>query len=198
MARRETAAVLRNARNTLSLAQLGLTDLGGDDPVRREPGFHNVLVFGRSVTWVVQNLRTIDKAAFDNWYAPFEMEMERDPLMKYFLKLRNELEKEGRADTAASYQVPSVQSEDMTNPPPGALGFFMNADGAGWRVQAPDGSIERYYVRLPGGRASLHPANPPTEHLGQPIADRTALGLSRLYLAYLGRFLDAAEARFRS
>jgi hypothetical protein len=48
----------------------------------------SVAVFGRSVTLVMQALRTHDETAFDEWYAPWEAEMRSDPLVLYFNRLR--------------------------------------------------------------------------------------------------------------
>lgn len=201
MARRETTDVLTKARKVFATALRGLSDLGGTDPTRRVPGFHNVIVFGRATTFVLQNLRTIDANAFDTWYAPHLAEMKSDPLLLYFNKLRTELEKEGGAETGWAIHIASFDSsKDMANPPPGAKGFFIGDQhgGMGWHVTLPDGRSAKYYVQLPESqvRTSLTTRNPPTEHLGQPIPDNSAFGLSRLYLAYIDRLLRAAESHF--
>jgi hypothetical protein len=41
-------------------------------------------VFGRSVTFVLQTLRSIDEQRFDGWYDPWRAEMAEDPLLKHF------------------------------------------------------------------------------------------------------------------
>jgi hypothetical protein len=72
MAKATSAAdVLRKTREMLHATQRGLADLLGDDPTMRPVGIYNVAVFGRSVTLVLQNLRTIDREKFDAWYAPY-------------------------------------------------------------------------------------------------------------------------------
>jgi hypothetical protein len=207
MARRDAADVLRRARKLLDTARFGLTDLEGDDPARRIPGLHNVIVFGRAVTFTLQNLRTIDADAFDAWYIPRQKEMQADPLMKHFNRLRTELEKEGGADTIGSMRLEYLNSDDiaalMANPPPGANHFFIGdaAGGSGWEVALPDGTTAKYYVQLPSTvrvQTSMNLPNPPPKHLGRPIEDQSALGLARLYLAYIGGLLVDAERRFGS
>ena len=49
--------VLRRARVMLDSAELGRSDLAGPDPRRRWDGYHNEIVFGRAVTFVLQPLR---------------------------------------------------------------------------------------------------------------------------------------------
>jgi hypothetical protein len=41
----------------LDSAELGRSDLAGPDPRRRWDGYHNEIVFGRAVTFVLQTLR---------------------------------------------------------------------------------------------------------------------------------------------
>jgi hypothetical protein len=207
VARRDSGTVLSKARKIFDTARLGLADLEGGDPARRIPGLHNVIVFGRAVTFVLQNLRTVDAGAFDAWYEPRRSEMQTDPLLRYFHRLRNELEKEGGADTAASVYIKHLDTDDlaplMANPPPGASGFFIGdvAGGSGWEVPLPDGASAKYYVKLPDTisiQTSMHLSGPPSEHLSKPIEDQSAPGLSRLYLAYIDRLLTDAERRFGS
>lgn len=201
MTRRDTGDVLSKAAKVFDTAALGLADLGGNDPPRRLPGLHNVIVFGRATTFVLQNLRTIDQAAFDAWYEPYRAGMAADPLLRFFNKLRTELEKEGGASADLSVHIVHLDTDDLeAHKPPGATGFFIGDEhgGIGWHVVLPDGNSAKYYVQLPQSSvtATLTLENAPTEHLGKPIADRTALGLSRLYLAYIARVLGDAMERF--
>jgi hypothetical protein len=72
----------------LRMVHLGLRDMQEADQDRILLGFLGVVVFGRSMTLVMQHLRTHDKGAFDRWYAPWQEEMKGDPLMRYFYVLR--------------------------------------------------------------------------------------------------------------
>jgi hypothetical protein len=76
------------AGTMLRMVRQGLRDMQEADQDRILLGFLGVVVFGRSMTLVMQNLRTHDKEAFDRWYAPWQEEMKDDPLMRYFNTLR--------------------------------------------------------------------------------------------------------------
>lgn len=56
----------------------------------------DISVYGRATTSALQTLRRVNRAAFDEWYAPIRDWMEGDPLMKYFYDLRNRILKEGQ------------------------------------------------------------------------------------------------------
>ena len=72
----------------LRMVRQGLRDMQEADEDRILLGFLGVVVFGRSMTLVMQNLRSHDKEAFENWYASWREEMKDDPLMRYFYDLR--------------------------------------------------------------------------------------------------------------
>lgn len=202
---REAADVLGKAKEILETARQGLDDLLGDDPTRRMLGIRNVAVFGRSVTFVLQNLRSVDADAFNRWYAPKQEAMRADPLLKYFVSLRNEILKEGGPTATSSLYIEHMNTSDlaplMAHPPPGAKGFFVGdvLGGSGWEVELPDGSLEKYYVQLPGAvkmQSWLHFPDPPEQHLGEPLADTSLQNLGRLYIAYLSSLVDEAESEF--
>lgn len=76
------------AGTMLRMVLQGLRDMNETDQDRILLGFLGVVVFGRSMTLVMQNLRSHDQGAFDIWYAPWQAEMKDDPLMRYFNSLR--------------------------------------------------------------------------------------------------------------
>jgi len=76
------------AGTMLRMVQQGLRDIEEVNEDRKLLGFLGVVVFGRSMTFVMQNLRSHDLDAFNNWYAPWQQEMTDDPLMRYFNDLR--------------------------------------------------------------------------------------------------------------
>ena len=83
--------VVTRSDTMLRMVAQGLRDMKDADHDRLLFGFLGVVVFGRSMTLVMQNLRTHDRAAFDAWYAPWQQEMQADPLMKYFKALRTKV-----------------------------------------------------------------------------------------------------------
>lgn len=202
---RTTAEILRAARETLATAEQGLRDVEGRDPARRRSGLHNLVVFGRAVTNILQHLRSTEPD-FDPWYAPHVEEMKGDPLLRYFYDLRSSILKEGPAQIGVGVHIHHFNFPDdlqrLGPPPPNAKGFFMgdSLGGSGWEVALPDAGTARYYVDLPPEivTTSLHLPDAPRTHLGKPLDNKDAAALSRLYVAYLDRLLRAAEERFRS
>ncbi len=195
--------VLTKTRETLANAQLGLNDLTGQDPTRKASGLHNVAVFGRSVTLVLQTMRKVDRERFDSWYAPFQKEMNSEPLFAYFRELRNTILKEGPPSPSTSVYVRSFSTNDLSRfpRPAGATGFFIGDQlgGSGWKVQLPDGTTAKYYVTMPedmGIKTSWHLPDPPTEFRGSPLVEQSVEFLARVYLHYLSDLVHAAESEF--
>jgi hypothetical protein len=198
--------IVRRAEQTLRLAELGLADLRGQDPDRRIPGLSNVVVFGRAVTFVLQNLSGSIGAEFHEWYEPVKADLEADPLMVFWKHLRNEIEKHGR--TPEMGRTITVQHGDfrdlspiLQDPPPGAEGFFMGdaLGGSGWKVRLPDGSEETYYVALPEQvqmTIDLFMPQAPAEHKGQPISDTSLAELAQLYIERLREVIQSAKRAF--
>lgn len=79
---------ISRAGTMLRMVQLGLRDMQEADQDRILLGFLAVVVFGRSMSLVMQNFRSYDREVFDSWYAPWQEEMKNDPLMRYFYVLR--------------------------------------------------------------------------------------------------------------
>jgi hypothetical protein len=199
--------VLAEARNTLRFARLGLEDhLRGSTGTRRSAGLRNAVVFGRSVTWVLQNLRSFDRDAFNAWYAPFETAMREDPGFKYLVELRNQFEKQGRASgVSTSFHIGHLNLDTWQQAigpaPPGATGQFLDGTGAsGWTVRLADGTEESFYVQLPPALQNqiivasevkfaepIGKVQPPDEEVHQ---------LLTRYLDYLGHLVDAANHEF--
>lgn len=145
-----------SATQTLQTAKYGLDDYLGKNPERRETGLRNMIVFSRSVTNVLQNLRsTVGKNEFNTWYDPWQMKMKEDIIMKAFYQMRSEILKEGILETTTGMHIENFNTNDlqplMQNPPQNAAGFFIgdNLGGSGWEILMSDGTKEKYYVELP-------------------------------------------------
>ena len=161
--KRTTSKILNDVQETLKTAELGFAMLTKGAPNLKLCGLRDLVIFGRVVTFVLQNLRSTE-SKFDEWYFKYREEMKSDPLLVYFRDLRNELEKEGSLNLSVKTQIKHFNlQQDLVRfgpPPPNAKSFFIgdNLGGIGWEVQLPDGSIEKYYVNLPSdiGSVSLH------------------------------------------
>lgn len=194
----EVEATLRNAEDMLATARCGFEDLAAEDKSRRMIGLRNIIVFGRTVTFVLQNLRSkmIEKE-FDAWYTPKQEEMRKDVVMKHFVTLRNELEKQGKLSVSTSVQVTNFSSSDIDKykKPPGTVGFFIGDQfgGSGFQVQLADGSKEKYYVNLPEDKVKVtqHFSNFPAQ-----IEHMTIEEASEYYIEKLSKLVIEAREYF--
>jgi hypothetical protein len=191
------------ADNTLQTAKFGLEDLLDSSPPRRMSGLRNLIVFGRSVTLVLQNLRSAaPEGEFDKWYEPYQEAMKADPLMRYFVEARNVILKQGRLNVMSNSYFHSFSSSDLDKlgrRPAGATGFFVGdtLGGSGWRVPLPDGTVEKYYVTLPASVAEVKqqffdlPAALDPELRGATVEE-----LSRRYIGKLDVLVQEAKRHF--
>ena len=194
--------VIVKAEETLQTARYGFEDLTCGNRQRRFSGIRNLEVFGRSVTFVLQNLKTpVGEAAFDERYGPIQEQKKGDVLMRYFVTLRNEILKQGKLPVSTSASI-SMNSNDMAKlgtPPPGAKSFFIGdqAGASGWEIELPDGSKEKYYVEIPESMAKVQ------QHFSEhPVPDDDELKkksieeLCKYYLEKLEAVLDSARKSF--
>jgi hypothetical protein len=197
MANRTAAAILDEADELLKTARFGLEDMM-TRPGRARTGLRNAVVFGRNATWALQNLRGV-VSDFDVWYEGKAAEMSADPLMKYFAKLRNKIEKQASTPTTVSAYIASFSTRDIERlkpAPPGAVGFFIGDQngGSGWRIKKPNGREEAYYVELPNDKVVV------TLHLSDASEEiakgRSAAQVVDDYLSKVATVLEEARARF--
>lgn len=198
-----TNLAIKRAQQVLDTAYFGLKILKSGDPSERSAGLRNVLVFGRSVTFVIQNLRSIvGELRFNNWYAPFQDEMRADPLMRYFLDARNNLEKQGRLDVTVSGTVHSFNDYDfqkLEKPPFESTSFFMGDQngGSGWEMDLGGGESVKYYISIPKSigefRQVFHSL---PDNIPQELRDLSTDELCFIYLQKLSKLLAATKEEF--
>ena len=198
----ETKQILGKAEDILKTAEIGLEMLKSGNPNIMLPGLNNLVVFGRAITNVLQQLRSSENE-FDLWYTKYREEMKDDPLLKFFYKLRSEILKEGKVPVSTSAYIESFYPDiDLRRipKPPNAKAFFIGDryGGSGWEVELPDGTIQKYYVQLPKdiGVISLLFKNPPNKHLGKNIKNKSPENLSELYIEYLRKMVKDAKKHF--
>ncbi|WP_076604359.1 hypothetical protein [Aromatoleum tolulyticum] len=198
----DIATVLKRVEETLETAKQGLADLIDPSRSRRYTGLRNLITFGRSATFVMQNLRGIEGLDFDSWYTPHQEAMKNDPLMRYFIDARNELEKQGKLSVSTCTHIKSFSTGDIRKfgrPPVGAKSFFIgdHLGGTGWEVELADGRIEKYYVELPSsiGEVTQQFANFPVAKAPE-FANHSVEELCSMYLEKLDALVLAAKTQF--
>lgn len=198
----EIKAILQRVEETLETAKHGLADLLEPSRARRNTGLRNLITFGRSVTFVIQNLRGVKGLDFDSWYIPHQDAMKADVLMRYFVDARNELEKQGKLSVATSVNIKSFSTGDKRkfgHQPVGAKSFFIGdrLGGTGWEVELADGTTEKYYVELPSsiGEVKQQFTNFPIAKAPE-LASHSIEELCTMYIAKLDELVKQANAAF--
>jgi len=201
--RAEIEKILQNAKSAFENAKNGLEILNGNNYDQYPFGFHSVAVFGRSVTFILQNLRS-KVNNFDLWYGPYVEEMNKDPLMARFKDIRNSIEKEGVDDVVSTTYVKRLDQSILVRmpAPPGCIGYFFGDryGRSGFNIKLPDGTADIIY--FDPGKFSLTSVSTmkkaPTKHLGADVSNQTLHGLCKLYLNYLEAMLENALLEFLS
>lgn len=195
-----TSSILEKAEETLYTAEMGLKSLDSANPQEKMAGLRNLVVFGRAVTNVLQNLRSTEQN-FDSWYEVYKLEMESDSLMKFFYKLRSKILKEGEllVHTSASFSGNPFELAKRSSPPPGAKNFFIgdHIGGSGWEVELPDGLTIKYYIEIPADLPNfdlaiqVHFSEAPEQFHGIPVEK-----LCKRYISYLNKMVQEAKQHF--
>jgi len=200
--RAKTIEILKRVEGVLSTAYLGLEMMRDVSGAKKDAGLRNVLVFGRSVTFVLQNIRSVD-ATFDDWYAPYLEKMKSDPVMQYFKDARNNLEKQGRVDVSTRAEIKLLNDDTMKamqmTKPPFAKGFFIgdSLGGSGWQVVLPSGETLSYYVDLPAEIGTVEQSFVlPSGDKFELLRGQSTLELAEHFLLTLSEIVDDANQIF--
>jgi hypothetical protein len=203
MSQEKVREILKRVDDTLRTARFGLEDVLDSSRVRRMSGLRNLIVFGRSVTFVLQNLSSaVPEGEFERWYDPHRKNMQADPLMRYFVEARNNILKQGRLCVSSSAHVTSLSHMDMAKlgrPPVGATSFFIGDElgGSGWTVELQDGTEEKYYVTLPSSIGEVRQQFFDLPDAVEPeLRGATVEELSRQYIEKLDELVRNAKRHF--
>lgn len=190
--------------NALYSAKSGLDMLASENVKQRMAGLRNVAVFGRAVTFGIQNLKSteIGEVRFNEWYEAKQEQMRTDPIMKYFVEVRNAIEKQGKVNVSSSMTFSNPQALIQQYPaPPGSKGFFMgdNIGGCGYEVETEGGRIVKYYIDVPDNVPGLqlemkvHFPDAP-----DALKNKDIIELSHYYVSALTGLLEEAKSTFLS
>lgn len=194
--------ILQSTEDTLVTAKYGYQDLLSRNRSKKLAGFRNLVVFGRSVTFMLQGLKeAVGSERFDNWYAPQQAQMKSDLVLKYFTKLRDDLEKQGKLPTSSSIQLRRIPPDVMKkyHKPPGTVGIFVidQIGGSDFEVELPTGEKQKYYVEFPSDIASVRrhfkAISPPDDEI---LKAKTIEELSSYFISKLDTLLNEARCEF--
>lgn len=174
------AEVFQNIDSVLENAKSGLDMVVGRNPKYRRIGLQNLIVFGRAVTNVLQNLKSIEPR-FDEWYSPWVQIMKKNEVACYFYKMRSEILKEGVLNTSTSISIERLDIQSLMRvipKPKNATAFFIgdHLGGSGWEIDVGGGKSEKLYIEIPDGipgvsiSAELHLPNAPEGLKTMPIS----------------------------
>ncbi len=195
---------IKRAEKVLDTAFFGLNILKNGEFAQRSAGLRNVLVFGRSVTFVIQNLRSIvGEQRFDDWYIPRQDEMRADPLMKYFVEARNNLEKQGRLDISRIATVHHIDQNVINNlerPPFYSDTLFIGDEtgGSGWSMDLGSGEKLKYYINIPASVGDVKQVfdNLPAK-FPEDLRDLPVETLCEMYLERIKKLFEAVKKEFQ-
>jgi hypothetical protein len=90
------AKVIREkARASFDTARMGYLDWIDRDPLRESMGLYNAIVFGWAALTILGKMNSIYREKFSAWYDPIMEKFRADPLLGWYIELRNEVLKEG-------------------------------------------------------------------------------------------------------
>lgn len=146
----EVEDILERSERMLKTAHAGLIQYQNSEGEKKIMGLQNAITFGRSVTFVLQNLREKTED-FDEWYDKRIQVVKDDPVCSYMVELRNKILKEGEAETTNYAKLDGFNPgklQAMT--PEWADGSFIGDQygGSGFYIERPDGTEEKFYVEF--------------------------------------------------
>ena len=139
---------------------------------------------------------------FETWYEQHQKRMQNDRVFRYFKEARNNLEKQGRIETAVSATIIVTPEDwraiDLTKPP-GAEDFFLadHLGGSGWDIPLPNGEKLKYYVNLPESVAKIDiffSGDLANKFLSEN--HQSTIELAKYILDELGKIVDDARTFF--
>jgi hypothetical protein len=187
--------ILDQARGALHAAEHAVHELeSGAAAVVQLALIRYVVIECRRSTFLLQKLSS-RVGGFEDWYAPRQDALRSDPVMKYFHRLRNQIEKEGLPGTMAEL-VDTESGQTIADVACGEDRHGIWVSGA----MRPGTPFEPGEVRDASERLVLRNfrlPDPPRTHRGEPLTDFRFSQLAALALTFLwSEVIEPAEARF--
>ncbi len=200
--------VLNRSKQQLNFINDSIIELNNKESSTRtkQKALASIIVFGRTVTFVIQNLRSIvGEKNFNDWYQPIVDEMKNDELLNAFKNARNNLEKQGHLNTHTSMHIKSLDSNSlnkyMKDRPENAKSFFIGdtLGGSGWIIELEDGTTEKLYVDIDFNEQidiNVFLFQQGIKHKSKTILNTSIENCSQLYYTYLINIYESAKKEF--
>lgn len=191
-----TATRLRYAQEAMASARHAADDYGGQrDRLRRLSAVRAFVSAGWTVTQALQNLRH-QEPDFDAWYQPWQDELTRDPVARFFYNFRTGLLHEGQLDTTSHFRIATLNSGEVQRyaaslVPPGPFEVIMGDASEGGTTYVTGSDGKRVYFDFPGTTAWESLQGAPDDLANTPLPV-----LMNSYLALLQRVVVSALLHF--
>lgn len=200
----KTDELLSNAQNAVENASYQLSLFATAEGRKKFFTLQSFITFARSVKDVMKQLRRTE-SGFEEWSKSYLDEIQSDPLLHFFDKMRSDILKEGvLKDTFTKMQIHHLSSNEIVRHAPplphNATGnLIVDMWGrVGWEIRRPNGTIRHVYGDLPKDLVSveLEFKSPPKYHLGRNIEGASIYELCQMYLSYMTRLVDEASEEY--
>lgn len=169
-----------------------------------EINFASFVTSARSVTFVLQK-EFSENIDFVKWYGKKDnpekgtktYEMKQDPLCRFFLNLRNSIEKEGISGIRVlSTQIQSFNSTtDVLNKPEGMKGFVIGSNGIFIRVYPDTPKADLIPVVTKATISTVFILEgAPSVHLGRRLEKSNFFEICQMYYDYLKKLVEECTA----
>ncbi|MGD9534812.1 MAG: hypothetical protein AB7V56_13720 [Candidatus Nitrosocosmicus sp.] len=201
---RTAQSLMNECKDILYFIKGELAELGKGPSHSKINNMRNIVVYGRQVSFILQKLRSVlPEGQFDKWYEPYKEEMKNDELMKFFVDLRNSIEKEGNTKTINVGHIrrldTSMLPKLMGNQHPYATSFFMGdtKGRSGWEIKLPDGTEDKIFVEIPEEvlTVKFFFQNPPKSHLDIKVETSDPFFLCQCYYEYIKKMVNDANTK---
>ena len=197
-----TSEILGRSRGALANAEHGFYDMVESFYAERQlAGLKTLATSGRQVTFILNKLKSTEPD-YDDWWNPIVELIGEDPLFRFFVRLRNTVEKEGLPEVRAvllAVRETEVVREERVKAEDGEN--FPRIEGIDRNLNPTPGVVVNFAVVSGGTHQKLSQfrlPNLPTSHLGQPLEDDTMEHLGALYLNGLSAIWQTARNKFGS
>jgi len=167
------------------------------DSLEFETHLYSFITTARSITWVIQK-ELAKEPGFASWWEEKQLFMENDELCKFFVELRNKIEKEGAAPIIAQTEIKRIDTRQLMNKPENTTGIVITGKGIFWVVngKSPKEMLVPIHDKTISAVTKLAFPNFPKKHKGKILQRLSSISLCELYYKFLSDLVVEAFEKF--